>query len=412
MPKIVEHEVVEIEDSEVLQTARCNEYFKSVGLPLDGQSVSQNDDNNNAFDRCPEVLNDRDIDADDCYLPNVSGMKATIENAPPDSPAKQTQDPFNWIGDFEVSTEEAASYDDPEWVYENLIIQGHMMVLCAEANGGKTTLMMQLSAEMVKSGYDLFYVNADVGQSDAKQMVKFAKDNDFTLLLPDMKAGKSMASVVENLRGLNERGGDFSNKIFIFDTLKKMTDVIVKKQAKELYQLFRSLSAKGMTIICLAHTNKYKDEGGKPIFEGTGDLRTDFDELIYLIPEKNPDGTMTISTEPDKQRGKFEPITFKVDANRTVTRLDEYIDVLSEKQKNNILEKDNPTVERIIEAIKAKNCKQSDIVEYCMNRQISQRTVLAVLKRHDQNNDCGLLPQWREVKGFQHNARFYELTGE
>ncbi len=292
-------------------------------------------------------------DIRDYMPPDLSDQPEDNRNSSKDIP-EPPSDPFAWVNDYEVSTEEAESYDAPEWVYENLIIQGHMMVVCSEANGGKTTLMMHLSTEIVKVGYSLFYVNADVGQSDAKEMVKFAKDNGFTLMLPDMKAGKSMASVINNLRGLNERGGDFSNKIFIFDTLKKMTDIIVKKKAKELYQLLRSLSAKGMTIVCLAHTNKYNDAFGRPIYEGTGDLRNDFDELIYLIPEKNDDGSITISTEPDKQRGKFEPITFRIDANRQVTRLDAFIDIISQKQKNKILEKDSPTIERIIEAINAK----------------------------------------------------------
>ena len=44
---------------------------------------------------------------------------------------------------------------------------------------------------------------------------------------------------------------------------------------------------------------------GKPIYEGTGDLRSDVDELIYFIPEKHEDGSMTVSTDPDKTRGKF-----------------------------------------------------------------------------------------------------------
>ena len=50
----------------------------------------------------------------------------------------------------------------------------------------------------------------------------------------------------------------FSGQVFIFDTLKKMTDVINKRAAKDLLATLRGLSTKGMTIILLAHTNKYK----------------------------------------------------------------------------------------------------------------------------------------------------------
>ena len=35
-----------------------------------------------------------------------------------------------------------------------------------------------------------------------------------------------------------------------------------KQKAKDLYSIFRKLTSKGMTIICLAHTNKYDDRDG------------------------------------------------------------------------------------------------------------------------------------------------------
>ncbi len=53
----------------------------------------------------------------------------------------------------------------------------------------------------------------------------------------------------------------------------------------------------------LAHANKHRDAEGDLIYEGTGDLRADVDELIYL--EKQYDevaGISTISTYPDKVR--------------------------------------------------------------------------------------------------------------
>ena len=147
-----------------------------------------------------------------------------------------------------------------------------------------------------------------------------------------------MEDVLRNLRSMAERKDDYSGIIFIFDTLKKMTDVINKKRSKELYLLLRSLSAKGMTIILLAHTNKYNDTEGKPIYEGTGDLRSDVDEMIYFIPEKHPDGSMTVSTDPDKKRGNFQPITFEIDPDRNVTQTD-YVDVASKIKAEKISRK-------------------------------------------------------------------------
>ena len=85
----------------------------------------------------------------------------------------------------------------------------------------------------------------------------------------------------------------------------------------------------GMTIVLLAHTNKYNDADGKPIFEGTGDLRTDVDKMIYFIPQFHSDKSMTVSTVPDKVRGSFQPITFSISANREVIPEDDYVDTIT-----------------------------------------------------------------------------------
>jgi hypothetical protein len=188
-----------------------------------------------------------------------------------------------------------------------------------------------------------------------------------TLLLPDMKLGKSMDNVVEELQTLNSRTANLDKVVFIFDTLKKMTDVISKHKSKDLYKLFRSLSGKGATIILLAHTNKYDDEDGNPVFEGTGDLRADVDELIYLIPVKNPDGSLTVSTKPDKVRGEFKPITFDISKDRKVTQRDKYIDTQSSQKLSNKIEKDLDLIEFINNAIDAGHTSQKLIIETVKN---------------------------------------------
>ncbi len=200
----------------------------------------------------------------------------------------------DWAEKLMMTEEEANQISNPEWAYENLIIQGHLIVIPAEPNGGKTTIFFYIASVLVKGGYGVIYINADISGSDAKLMVAQANESGVRLLLPDFK-GSSMKQIVDDLKGFNDSGKDFSGTVFIFDTLKKMTDVIQKKQAKELYTLLRSMTAKGATIILLAHTNKYKNTDGTPIFEGTGDLRSDVDELIYLIPEKHADGSMHLN---------------------------------------------------------------------------------------------------------------------
>lgn len=329
-----------------------------------------------------------------------SGLSEDIpDNVAPMTEQENTGD---FMSEFEVTLEEAEQYDDPEWAYENLIIRGHMSVIVAEPNAGKTTIFMnEVCPKLAHAGYKVIYVNADVGQADSKSMVTHAKDNDYRLLLPDMKAGLSMNHFVDGISHANENGEAFPNHIFIFDTLKKMTDVIVKSHAKELFKLLRSMTAKGATIVTLGHTNKYKDNDGNPVYEGTGDLRSDFDELIYLIPDFHNDGSITVSTKPNKIRGKFEPITFEIDSDRNVS-LSDYVDVASKVQAKNQLDKDSPTIELITEAINAGDFTEAKIVEHCKKHGTGWRTVRGVLSRYK-----GTL--WTLEFAFQNNAKQYFL---
>ena len=308
----------------------------------------------------------------------------------------------DFMAQFEVTEKEAEQYDDPEWAYENLIIRGHMSVIVAEPNGGKTTIFMnEVCPKLVLAGYEVIYVNADVGQADSKAMVKHALDNCYRLLLPDMKEGLSMNHFVEGLQWANDNGKRFPNHVFIFDTLKKMTDVIVKSHAKELFKLLRSMTAKGATIVTLGHTNKYKDNDGKPVYEGTGDLRSDFDELIYLIPERHSNGSMTVSTNPDKVRGKFEPITFEIDHERNVT-LSDYVDVSAKIKDESQLDNDSPSIELITASINAEHFIESEIRKYCSEHGTGWRIIKAVLRRY-----TGRF--WKMERAFQNNAKQYYL---
>jgi hypothetical protein len=295
---------------------------------------------------------------------------------------------FSWTQDFVISTEQAEQFEDPDWAYPNLVVKGHLHVYPAEPNGGKTTVFTYLIAPtLVKAGFEVFYVNADVSGGDAKQMVKFASDNDFVLMLPDI-AGQSMSEVVEKLIAINKGNVNCNNKVFIFDTLKKMTDVIQKNKAKELYKVLRQLTAKGMTICLLAHTNKYKDKDGNPVFEGTGDLRADVDELIYLIPHKDESlGTITVSTKPDKVRASFEPITFEIDQNLNVVQLDQFVNTVAQSALAKKREEDDPYIKAICEAIENKHTKQKEIIDYCKKEhEMTVRVIRRVLEDYGSKN--------------------------
>lgn len=311
-------------------------------------------------------------------------------------------DPLDWVSGFTVSKEEAEMLDDPEWIYPNLLISGHILVTPGAPNEGKTTIWMWVASQIAKD-WRVFYVNADTGAGDAKAMVQQAHESGFTLLLPDMKVGLSMENVVDQLAAMAESDETFQDVVFIFDTLKKMTDVINKSHAKKLYRLLRALSAKGMTIVLLAHTNKYRDADGKPIYEGTGDLRSDVDELLYFVGKKEDDGSMIVSTIPDKTRGSFLPISFCISPDREVSQNGEYVDTVAERRAQQAYEADLPEIEIILAALSEGLTKQSEIVEHCKGHRVGKRTALRLLRDYSK----GSYHQWEAKRGFEKNVIQY-----
>lgn len=323
---------------------------------------------------------------------------------------------MDWTSEYELSTAEVDAIAEPEWIIENLIISGHLTLIPAEPNGGKTTIMFHLSGEMVKKGYDVYYVNADISGGDAKPMVSLAKTNGFTLMLPDMKVNKSMDTVMLKLMVMANDDKRYDHVVFIFDTLKKMLNVISKKAAKGFFELFRTLSAKGMTIILLAHTNKYKDDEGNPIYEGTGDMRSDVDELIYLIPQRHDDKSMTVTTNPDKKRGVFEVISFHIDPNRNVTLLNKPVNTSQANQIANELKQDQAAITAINQAISNGSTIQKDIIAYCLQHAtVGERAIRKTLVKYTIDGDLpatsdqnmGVTTKiWSKVKGGKNSSIF------
>jgi hypothetical protein len=147
----------------------------------------------------------------------------------------------------------------------------------------------------------------------------------------------------------------------------------------------------------LAHTNKHKDKDGLPIFEGVGDIRNDTDELIFLIPESNSDGSKTVSTLPDKKRGPIDPITFQISPNREVS-LTDYVDLRKKLRR----EADAEGIKGIREAIRSGAETQKDIIKMCQEKEIGKRTTLAVLERYDSGDE----QLWTKVKGSNNSWRY------
>lgn len=288
---------------------------------------------------------------------------------------------------FKTTDEMMENIENSKFAWMRLIVQGHVCAVVAKPNGGKTTLMTFAAGEMARAGYQVMYVNVDAGAADLKTYHQHAKSNGYMLLAPDMIEGKSAKDVTVLLAGMALGGGDLSNIVLIFDTLKKFVEVMNKSQGKAFYSLLRKLTALGMTAVLLAHTNKYEDDNGMPIYEGTADLKSDIDELIYLISVKASDGSITVSTKIDKSRSDGKDATFYISPSREVSVAEQYVDTLEQVNILKQQDTDSAVIDFILEhiAIDCKSLTQLTTIAKETKSGYSRNRLKGVLDRYYEN---------------------------
>ena len=322
-----------------------------------------------------------------------------------------SRNPFKGLLTMEVTTEMVQKIEGAQFAWKEFIPQGQMIVICAQANAGKTTLMTHIAGELSMNGYSVFYINADAGASDIKEYQHHAMDFGYKLINPDITNG-SAEKVVRELRNIAELEVDYSKSVIILDTLKKFVEMMNKSKAKDFYGLLRTLTSKGMTVICLAHTNKYDGANGMPIYEGTGDTRNDFDNLIYLISAKNEDGTISVSSFKDKERAKIKDISFVIDSNREVRMLEVKVDTLAISEYQRHLSDDHLVIDFIQEHIKYTPKSVTELRQIAVDTRIemSRKRLESVLKRYCQ--DICHKPKWTSIKGQTNGFKYGLITNE
>jgi hypothetical protein len=286
----------------------------------------------------------------------------------PTGPPPHTVTGFNGdvsslFSDVVLREEDVTKMVDADFLIPNLIVRGHVAAYVAPGNGGKTTLFTSQCEKLSAMGMKVLYINVDGSPGDLKRHHEHAVKHGYQVIAPDARDGKSTADVLQKLRTIAEGQFPCDDYVFILDTLKKFVDVIDKRQAKDLYKLMRSLTVKGATICLLGHCNKYKDDDGNPIYEGTADLRNDLDDLIYLDGYKNEaTGCLEITTRPDKVRAEFTPISFVIDLknDRAVREQATVINIISKEERE--------LIDLIKAAIRGGCHSQKDIIGWVKER--------------------------------------------
>jgi hypothetical protein len=260
--------------------------------------------------------------------------KVSVENSDDSSSPTKYKDPNKILEKYAVQNEYVDSLGNEEFLYDNILIKNHILVIIAESGGGKTTfLFFNVCRDIAKKGFKVWYCDADSPPSDHKRMKAFADEHGIKFLIPDVNQGTSVASLIGDLKAMAESQADLKGYVFVFDTLKKFIDLMSKQSAKDFFVLMRKLTKLGASVILPGHANKHRDTDGNLIFEGVGDIRSDSDDLLFFERVKNADGSLDVTTVVDsdkgaKVRGLFKPISFNIDKSRQIKFFDKPMNMI------------------------------------------------------------------------------------
>tara|TARA_R110000782_G_scaffold48146_1_gene105502 strand:+ start:3199 stop:5289 length:2091 start_codon:yes stop_codon:yes gene_type:complete len=191
------------------------------------------------------------------------------------------------------------------YIFEGMALKGQITLFFAKPGTGKTLLFMHFIIDSIIKGTiknsNLFYINADDSYKGLFTKGKMAEKHGFEMISP-AESGISPGDILNMLDELSNTD-DASEIIIILDTLKKFTDLMNKKNQSDFYNVLRKLVAKNATVIIAGHTNKYPDEEGNLIYEGTSDTMNDID-CAYSINLMTPsEGDVVVEFRRVKSRG-------------------------------------------------------------------------------------------------------------
>ncbi len=295
---------------------------------------------------------------------------------------------------FAVTEQHLDKISEARFVFPDLIIQQHIVVICAEPNAGKTTICNWICTQ-ISERYKVRYLNLDCSGPDAAAYFEIARSFGFEFINFDL----SQTNPADYFAQL-DACEDLTNVVLILDTLKKFADLNRKGAVRDLMFRLRSYCNKGATIVLLAHTTKYRSKDGMPVFDGVGDIKNDCDELIYLIPENGSNGNKVVDTLPDKIRGEIKPISFLIEANRQVSMTG-----FSDPVAKNRLKIDAPIIAIVQQELASGEKVQKELLEACSKSGgFGKRKVTPVLEYHS----TGSAPLWTRSQG-PNNSWIYKL---
>lgn len=313
-----------------------------------------------------------------------------------------------------ITKEMVDKVESTQIIWRKALVKGHVNLWVAPSNGGKTLLASLAARELSSIGYKVYYMQEDAAVGDLKEMQQQAEEHDYRLV-SSVLGETSTDEILNALRKWTNSDIDLSEYVFIFDTLKKFSEVMQKAESKQFFKLMRTLTVRGATVLLLGHSNKNLTNDGKLIFEGVGDNRNDVDELMYILSSvSNSSNHITFTITPDKVRSKVEKVSFTYDKDsREVKPLDSAVDLMSELKIQQLHEEDAGMIANIRNEIMYSEQPVTTLVEkVSQSLGIGDRRVRYCIHRWGPNGIRPKAPLWHERREQPHNKLFIYLKGD
>ena len=186
----------------------------------------------------------------------------------------------------------------------SVALMGQFTVLYANSNAGKTLLTLHMIREAIRGGRieadNVIYANMDDSANGLLVKGEIAEELGFH----QMAIGYQGLTKVDFIQGIKDMtsSGEALGVLLLLDTLKKFTDVMSKQESSEFGQLIRQFTAKGGSVVALAHTNKNRNGEGQLVQTGTADIPQDAD-CTYTLDTEIKGSEVVVTFKNTKARG-------------------------------------------------------------------------------------------------------------
>ncbi len=181
----------------------------------------------------------------------------------------------------------------------------------------------------------VYYINADDNARGIAQKQKLLAPFGIYQLAPGHN-GFEVKKMFTLLRNVTE-SGEASQVLLIFDTVKKLADLLDSKSVNAMNRHIESFVSAGGTFVGLGHVNKNKNEDGELVYKGTSDILDDF-QAVWL-------GTPTTDDESDYVNVDFKALKRRGDQPesaqfRYLKSLDDYSAMFDSVERVPVTERD------------------------------------------------------------------------